>query len=131
MLEQFDQKVSRFETLIDDITRETSPANRPLHELLMLATASLKEIKRLNGEVDKAWADGDEMAWRYYAGKAMASLAMMAGVRLDKEKMLLVPSVDGLEDGDVAIKSIAMLAERYADAMTERDRLRRKGHSTT
>jgi hypothetical protein len=125
----FDEKVSKFAALIDDITRETPPANRRLHELLMLASESIKEVGRLNGEVDKAWADGDQMAWRYYSGKAMASLAMMAGIRLDEDKSL-VPSIDGL-DGDVAIKSIAMLAERYADAMTERDRLKRKGKSST
>lgn len=125
----FDEKVSKFAALIDDITRETPPANRRLHELLMLASESIKEVGRLNGEVDKAWADGDQMAWRYYSGKAMGSLAMMAGLRLDEDKSL-VPAVDGL-DGDVAIKSIAMLAERYADAMTERDRLKRKGKSST
>lgn len=126
----FDEKVSKFAALIDDITRETPPANRRLHELLMLASESIKEVGRLNGEVDKAWADGDQMAWRYYSGKAMASLAMMAGIRLDEDKSL-VPSIPGLDDGDVAIKSIAMLAERYADAMTERDRLKRKGKSST
>ena len=125
----FDEKVSKFAALIDDITRETPPANRRLHELLMLASESIKEVGRLNGEVDKAWADGDQMAWRYYSGKAMASLAMMAGIRLDEDKSL-VPAIDGL-DGDVAIKSVAMLAERYADAMTERDRLKRKGKSST
>jgi hypothetical protein len=124
----FDQKVSRFEALIDDITRETPPANRRLHELLMLASESIKEVRRLNGEVDKAWADGDQMAWRYYSGNSMSSIAMMAGIRLEEDKSL-VPAIDGL-DGDVAIKSIAMLADRYADAMTERDRLKRKEKSS-
>ncbi len=126
----FDEKMSRFETLIDEITRATPPANRALHELLMLANESIKEIKRLGGEVDKAWADGDQMAWRYHSGKAMAALVLRVGYRLDEEKAL-VPDLDGLPDGDVAIKSVAMLAERYADAMTERDRLKRKGQSST
>jgi hypothetical protein len=125
----FDEKVSRYAALIDDITRETPPANRRLHELLMLASESIKEVKRLNGEVEKAWADGDQMSWRYHSGKAMGSLVMMAGYRLDTDKSL-VPAIDGL-DGDVAVKSVAMLAERYADAMTERDRLKRKGKSST
>jgi hypothetical protein len=127
---EFDEKVSAFEKLIDDITRATPPANRPLHELLMLATASLREIHRLHDEVDKAWADGDQMAWRHYSGKALGSLIMMAGYRLNENKEL-VPAIDGLPDGDVAVKSVAMLAEKYAEAMTERDRLKRKGKTTT
>ena len=126
----FDETMKRFEALIDDITRATPPANRALHELLLLASESMAEIKRLGVESDKAWADGDQMAWREYSGKAMQSLVMMTGTRLSDDKQQLVPAIEGMEP-DVAVKSVAMLADRYAEAMTERDRLKRKGTSTS
>jgi hypothetical protein len=120
----FAEKMSRYRTLIDEFTRQTTPTNRELHELLGMARESLKEIERLEAAAASAWADGDLMAWRDYMGKAMQSLVVMTGARVDKDG--LVPNVDGME-ADVAVKCIAMLAETYADAALDRDRLKRRG----
>ena len=70
----FDEKVSGSRRSSTTSRARPRPRTVALHELLMLASESIKEVGRLNGEVDKAWADGDQMAWRYYSGKAMASL---------------------------------------------------------
>ena len=124
----FDEKMSRFEALIDEVARVTPPSNRQLHELLMLAGEAIVEIRRLGGEIDLAWADGDLMAWRRHASEALGSLIVKVSHSVDggaPEEKKMRPQVLGV-DGDRAIQIMAELAERYGDAMTERDRLKRK-----
>jgi hypothetical protein len=121
------EKLNELRTLMDAVARKT--VDKPTHDMLALMKSALQEIDRLEGEVGKAWADGDQMAWREHASKAMASLVMMAGYRRDKDGTLM-PAIEGVDDADVAVRSIAMLADKYGDAMVERDRLKRKGAST-
>jgi len=117
-----DEKMNRMATLIDSITRATPPFHRETHELLMLAGESLAEIERLRAEVDGATADADHLAWRDNGSKALASIVTMLGIRVDDKRQLL----PRLYNDDVAFDAAALLAERYADAMTKRDRLKRK-----
>ena len=128
------ESVKRLLTLIDDMTRKTAPIgtavlgsgtvdNRVLHELYKLTREACGEIDRLEGEVGKAWADGDLLAWRDLSGKAMQSLIMMAGYKIVDGK--LQPGVEGMAPA-AAKEALAQLAEEYADEMVKRDNKKRK-----
>jgi hypothetical protein len=130
------ESMIRLQTLADELTRKTSPVgsavlgngtveNRLLHEFYKLAKDAVAEIERLEGEVGQAWADGDLVAWREHAGRAMQSLVMMAGLRPDDSKTKVVPAVDGM-DRETAITAISELAEQYGDALVKRDNKKRK-----
>jgi len=128
--------MTRLLALVDEMTRKTSPVgttvlgngnvdNRVLHELYKLSRDACTEIDRLQGEVAKAWADGDIVAWREHAGRAMQSLIVMTGARLDDSKTRLVPAMDGMEPKK-AMTMMAQLAEEFGDALVERDNKKRK-----
>jgi len=119
------EKMSRLKTLIDEYTRQTEPLNRVMHEFLGLSREACKEIERQEKEAEKAWADGDTMAWRDYAKHAMQSLIVTTGTKLD-DSGSIVPGFSSMEP-DKAFECIAKAAKRYADAMVVLDRDKRKG----
>lgn len=119
------EKMSRLKTLIDEYTRQTNPLNREMHELLGLTREACKEIERQEQEAERAWADGDMMAWRDYAKHAMQSLIVTTGTKLD-DSGSIIPGFGGMEP-DKAFECIAKAAEHYANAMVVLDRNKRKG----
>lgn len=122
------QGLSRMRMLIDLVRRRTPPQDKEAHEIFTLALAAGDETERQEAEIDRAWADADQMAWREIAGKQLQSLVVMTGVKADG-KGGFMSGAEGVKPED-APAALAQLANVLALALLKIDRDMRKATAT-
>ena len=69
--------------LIDLVRRRTPPQDKEAHEVFALAMAAGESIEQQEEEINRAWADANQTAWREIAGKQLQALVTMTGVKPD------------------------------------------------
>jgi hypothetical protein len=118
------QGLSRMRTLIDLVRRRTPPQDKEAHEVFALAMAAGDAIEQQEEEINRAWADADQTAWREIAGKQLQALVTMTGVKPDG-KGGFISGADGVKPEE-APAALAKLADAFAKALLSIDRDMRK-----